>query len=478
MSALPSLSRPSTGTLYCWLVSAFLFCCLVLGGGPGGLQDYVLQIASLSLILLAVWRASSQVVRWDVPMLMLMVGFVLLAALQLVPLPPSIWHSLGGRAELVKEMATAGIQASGWHALSLNPAETERSLFWVLPGIATYLSACVMNEQERIRLVVVVFAVALFSLLIEVGQVAGGQNGILRFYGNDLQFAADGFFSNRNHLACMLAMTIPLAFALLVTALKRRVAGRYVSVAWLLFLVMTIASLLIALPVNGSRVAVILGALAILGSFAMLLRANLARRVMLALTGVGLLAVVLTVQIGVDRVLVRFQKDPVDDARWLIHATTLKAADHFGPLGSGLGTFVSAYQAVMPQRELGSSYANFAHSDYHQLWLETGIPGVALILMFVAWFAWRGTRAWTLRTRPYPALVLGWAATISILVVLGHSWLDYPLRKTAIIALTGLCCALLSSARFAPKPESKRARELRHDDDSMARHPADSSAHS
>ncbi|MEO5595575.1 MAG: O-antigen ligase family protein [Lysobacteraceae bacterium] len=421
----------------------------------------MLQFASVMLIVTAIWRARSQPTPWDRPMILVMLGIGVIAIAQLIHVPPALWQSLPGRAELIRQMTAAGVPVAGWRSISLDPVASERSLFWVLPGIAMYLCGCAMTVEERTRLVLVVFAVAFASLIVGVGQIAGGSEGILRFYGYGRTSMAVGFFSNRNHLACMLAMTIPLAFALLVTALHRRAAGRSVPVPWLLFLGLTVTSLLITLPVNGSRAAVILGGLAILGSFAMLLRANLARRVMLALIGVGVLAIVLTVQFGIDRVLDRLQRDPADDARWTIHATTLDAAHHFGPLGSGLGTFVSAYQAVAPERDLGPLYINFAHSDYHQLWLETGIPGVVVIVVFVLWFGWRGTQAWTMRTRPHAALILGWAASISILVVLAHSWVDYPLRKTATIALLGLCCALLSTARVPPPSEPQGNRRRR-----------------
>lgn len=441
-------------------MAAFLFLCLTLGGGPGGLQDYILQVAALGLIALSRWRNRLHTTIWDVPALALIVGITLLAVVQLTPVPPAVWHALAGRAEVVNQMTIAGVATDGWRAISLDPLATERSLLWVLPGIAMYLSACVMSANERTRLVLLVLVVALLSLLLSVVQVAGGPEGMLHFYRYGENVAAFGFFSNHNHLACMLAMTIPLAVGLLVAAQRRRAAGDHVPVSWLLLLAITIGSLLLALPVNGSRAAIVLGGLAMAGSLAMLFRAHLARRTVLALFGAGLLAIVLTVQFGMDRVLTKLQ-DSGDDQRSAVRATTAVAAHHFGMLGSGLGTFVLAYQAVAPERDIGPQHINFAHSDYHQLWLETGIPGLVLVVWFIVWFLWRGSAIWIMRPTTDPVLILGWAATVSILVVLVHSGFDYPLRKTAIIALTGLCCALLSSART---PTSERLPEVQGDD--------------
>ena len=99
---------------------------------------------------------------------------------------------------------------------------------------------------------------------------------------------------------------------------------------------------------------------------------------------------------------------------------------------------------MSPERDILPQYINHAHSDYHELWLETGWLGVVLIGVFLLWYFWRSWQVWRRSEVPSMALNLARAASVSIAVVLAHSWVDYSLRKSAIIALLGLCCALLS----------------------------------
>ena len=445
-----------------WMCASLLYGCLVFGGGGGWFGDSLLQIFSLPLVLIAASRLMRKPMRLDAPVLILLGGLFLLAAIQLIPLPPAIWQQLGGRAELVQQMAMLGIHP-GWHPLSLSPTATERSLLSVLPCVAITLSVSTMAAQSRTRLVVLFCLFAVLSLLLELAQIGSGPDSVLRFYGS----SAVGFFANRNHFACMLAMTIPLAVALLISTLRARTSGHPAPAAWPLLVSMMIGAVLIALPITGSRAGLALGVLAVAGSFGLLLRAGLARRTVFTLMGVGALGLLLVAAFGLDRVLSRMDEDSATDTRWTMHATTLEAAHHFGPLGSGLGTFVSAYQAVTPAHDPPLHYINHAHSDYHELWLEAGWPGIILIAVFLGWYLWRSGAVWLTLAASPEALTLPRAASISIAVVLAHSWVDYPLRNTAMVALLGLCCGLLTRG-VCSKPD-------RIDTDS--RHRASHSAH-
>ena len=444
--SLGSLNFPLTrmGEQVRFLISAILFGgCLVLGGGGGGFADSLLQILSLLVILIAVWRCITLPALPDIPLLIVFAGILLLAAIQITPLSPSVWQHLNGRAELLQQMAAVGTRPS-WYSLTLSPTATERALFWTLPGVAMYLSSFTMTTQARARLVVMLLLVAAFSLLLGVGQIGSGPDSLLSFYGNGTISYAIGFFSNRNHFACMLAMAIPLAVGLLISKLIEQRSTHVISKPWLAFLLVVIVSILIALPLTGSRAGIVLGALAVFGSLGLLLRARMGRRIVLVAMTIGVVILFVGLLLGIDQLLPRLQQDPASEARWTIHATTLVAAHHFGPLGSGLGTFVAAYQAVAPERDILPQYINHAHSDYHELWLETGWLGVVLIGVFLLWYFWRSWQVWRRSEVPSMALNLARAASVSIAVVLAHSWVDYPLRKSAIIALLGLCCALLS----------------------------------
>jgi O-antigen ligase len=428
------------------LTALLLVACLMLGGGGGWFGDTLAQLLSLPILVLAGFRKSR--LPREPWLYALLAGIALLAILQLVPLPPGVWQSLPGRHALANEMVQAGVATDTWHSLTLSSIATERALLWMLPGIAMLLSTLAMSAHQRGWLVLVLLGFAIASLLLGLAQLAGGPDSGLRMYRPTSVLDAVGFFSNRDHFASFIAMAIPLAVGWLALAMQPAVRGQRMNPGWIVFLCLTIIALLLALLLSHSRAGLLLAVLALAASVALLLRSGLSRRMVLMLSAVGLVGVLLVAQLGLNGVLDRMDKNLANDPRWTIHANTLDAARHFWPFGSGLGTFVAAYQTSAPERNLQSHFVNHANSDYYELWLEGGWPALLLIGGFLTWYLSRTMRIW-LRSAalpPTPALTMARAASISLALVLLHSTMDYPLRKSAIIAVFGLCCALLASA--------------------------------
>ena len=428
------------------LTALLLVACLVLGGGGGWFGDTLVQLLSLPVLVLAGFRWS--LLPREPWLFTLLVGIVLLAILQLVPLPPGIWQSLPWRHALANEMAQAGVGTNGWHPLTLSPIATERTLLWTLPGIAILLSTLGMQARQRGWLVLILLAITVVSLLLGMAQLAGGPDSELRIYRPTSVLDAVGFFSNRDHFASFIAMVIPMTAGWLALAAQPGAGGMHAYPGWVVLLCLMIIALLLALLLSHSRAGLLLAVLALAASFVLLLRSGLSRRVLLLLAGVGLVGVLLAIQLGLSGVLDRMGKDPANDSRWAVHANTLDAARNFRPFGSGLGTFVAAYQSIAPERDLQPRFVNHANSDYYELWLEGGWPVLLLVGGFLIWYLSRTMKIWLRSTpsSPTAALTMARAASISLALVLLHSAMDYPLRKSALIAVFGLCCALLASA--------------------------------
>ncbi|MBS0193336.1 MAG: O-antigen ligase family protein [Proteobacteria bacterium] len=449
------------------LAAAVAIGALLLGGGAGWLGDTVVQLLSLPLFVLSglEWRRQA----WkagDWMLLALIGGVLLLGALQLMPISADVWARLPGRAELLADLHAAGLRPVTY-SLSLNPVATERSLLWLLPAVAMLLATRWMSWRQTRVLLIVLFATIIFLLGFGVMSKTATNSDVLATVRESvaqtnlaLNSISDpnasapaapvdsGFavYSNRNHFATLLAMTIPLALGAALAVWRRSDRDKKNAFATQsLMFVLVLIGLLIGVVETKSRSGFVLGPAALAAGLLMFPRMGLSRKLTwLAVGGVLAIVAIAVILVG-SGTLDRFFTESADlDLRWGIHATTLDAARHFGVLGSGLGTFVEAYQQVVPHEGYLAAYVNHAHGDYHELWLETGWPGAALLIAFLGWYLQASFKAWTRKSTDAP-VVLARAASIAILVVLAHSYLEYPLRKTAILALMGVVCGLLQA---------------------------------
>ena len=120
-------------------------------------------------------------------------------------------------------------------------------------------------------------------------------------------------------------------------------------------------------------------------------------------------------------------------------STTAQIAGDFAPVGSGLGSFSDAYKLYENPGEVTRTYVTHAHNDYLEIAAELGVPGVLLLLLFLAWWARAAVSPWrTASTDAYAR-----AATIASAAILAHSFVDFPLRTAAISSLFAACIVLM-----------------------------------
>jgi hypothetical protein len=80
--------------------------------------------------------------------------------------------------------------------------------------------------------------------------------------------------------------------------------------------------------------------------------------------------------------------------------------------------------------------------------LETGFAGIALMVLFLLWWAQRVFLVWRAAEPDHAAR----AATIASAVILAHSFVEFPLRTAAIGAVFAMCLALMAE----PRPRARR----------------------
>jgi O-antigen ligase len=213
---------------------------------------------------------------------------------------------------------------------------------------------------------------------------------------------------------------------------------------------LAIVILLAAEAMARSRAGMILTMVSLAGVYGLVLTDR--RRRTLSATPLNFLfaatgtAFILVIQFALYRVLARFNTDPLDDLRLQFARTTIEAAWAYMPFGAGMGTFVPVYGMFeKPQDLFAHAYINHAHDDVLELWLETGIFGIALMGAFAAWFVSRAAKIWrhaSVGANEFDRS-LARAATIAAALIVTHSFLDYPLRTAAMTAILAFACGLM-----------------------------------
>lgn len=436
----------------------YLIACLLLGGASaaGFIANLILQIAALPLIGWALWQIVQEPppvsVRAPLGLLFLLVA---IALLQLVPLPPAVWTWLPGREAVAKGYRLLDIPLP-WLPLTLTPGSALASLLWLLPSFAILLSIAILGAFRGRGIAVAIIAVTLASVALGALQVIGGTSTYfyhITNYGN-----AVGFFANANHNATLLLVCIPFLAALQLALLKKGRSTRNASAIRLL-VGAAYAVIFVGLIINSSLAGIALGIPVAMTTFILFsARRRAPHRGLIAANLVISAAALVTIAIGpFGNNLFGHQTANVELSRQTSFALTLRAAREYFPLGSGVGSFQPVYRTQEPLETITTIYMNHAHSDWLEILLETGLPGIALASLFMIWWVYRAHAIWTADEPDYFAQ----AALVASAAILLHSVVDYPLRTAALSAVFAACIGLMSGVR--PVVKARRTQSsVRH----------------
>lgn len=433
----------SANSLPFTLAALLLLAALVLGGGQGTLGDSFVQLLALAVIGLSLWRHSAEPDARLPRFAWLVLVPCALPLLQLMPIPEGLWLLPGARQALGAELASGEVDAM--HRWSLVPLATERALFWLLPVVALFLATLQLDAGQRKGLLGIFVVLAVMSVVLGLAQLAGGTDSALRFYTITNKTEAVGFFANRNHLASLLAVALPLVVVGTARWLGKREEWNASTVLGLLAGIGLVALLILGIAIARSRAGLLLGMLGLLGSFPLVLGQRRRRGTGRVLAIAVALGLTLVVQFALFGILQRLETDPLEDERFRYLPIATAVAEAQAPLGTGFGGFRRAFEAGDPSP--GHNYVNHAHNDYAELWIEAGPLAVlaALILLvcwcLALWQAWRRTGQGSRGERS-----LALTAALGLLLLALHSLGDYPLRTTALLAGAGLLAGVLAAA--------------------------------
>jgi O-antigen ligase len=425
---------------------AFVALVAVLGGSsrPDVSGLVLLRPMAILFCLYALLVVSSEQLRSVRAALLLVGSLMMLAILQLVPLPPGVWSSLPGR-EIVLEADTLIDLGEIWRPLSLDPDRTWNALFALFVPLGSICLVAAQGDRSQRTVLLALVGVGMLSAMLGILQAIGG--GLHLYEITHAGFPV-GLFANKNHQAILLLWLMLAASYLAATAephgptstARLGLALAAIAVVFpLLILTGSRAGLALCLP----SVAVCAWLLLRSPATALLLQRSRWRgRLLLAgglIVGVGLVAFVFamlafsTRQTALSRL---FELSAADDLRSLYLPRFIEMSRDYFPTGAGLGAFQEAFNAYEPTSSLTARYMNQAHNDPVQLLIEGGLPGLAIILAGMIWLAWASWRVWTSAGRRARESAVFYGASITLWLVAGV--VDYPLR-TPLGAMVVAC---------------------------------------
>ncbi len=448
-------------------------------GGNRPLPLLLMELVALALLIGLIWGSTRllqpSALSW--PIQSFLIAFFLLPLMQLLPVPLALWANLPGREFYAGALHLAGVDGVdfGWRAISLVPSSTEAAWLALLPPLAVFVVAGFLASRQLLALMQVFLGIAVGQALLGLIQYGDGVGSVFRFGNTLMGGSASGTYINRNHLAGLLEMALPVALALLVATvghgvprysghgrrkrtLRQRLARFSVNrINQATLYGATALAILLGLVFTRSRAGISLAMLGILlctALFSTRLGGRNAYGLIGSFTAVG---VGLAGLIGLAPVWSRFAySDPIEDGRWRIFDATLQAVGEFFPLGSGGGTFEDVLRRFHPADFLGVTI-NRAHNDYLEWLLEFGLAAGLLIAVWLVFYLRQWVRVWK-RGEWMPLRFVQVGAGIALLLMMLHTLVDFNLRIPANAIFTALLAAVFFHRPVEEERQSTRQR--------------------
>jgi O-antigen ligase len=370
--------------------------------------------------------------------------------------------SLAGRDTFAQgaELFDAEGAAKGWKTLSVVPGATLTSGLGVLLPVAAFLGARLLDPTRMLTLVKLLIAVAVTQGFLGLVQFGTAQTGDMLFQvpGGHTD-SATGSYANRNHLAGLMEMTLPLVLALFFYALHHAASPQRAK-GWLRQKAAYLTSrsggttviygliavfLIISVLFTRSRTGIALSLLGVVIAAMMFARRPAEGTKLGPVLAVLALAAVGALGIGLAPVVERFSVAAVgEDTRWQLFDLTIEGGKTYLPVGTGPGTFPWVFPAWQPA-ELGNRFVNRAHNDYLEWLFDVGLFAAALLAIAVVVYTRQWKRLHNGRDGSRCHLVQA-AAGISLLLLAIHELVDYNLYTPMNQVVFGLLAAVFLAA--------------------------------
>lgn len=376
----------------------------------------------------------------------LLAAMIVLALVQLVPLPPWVWSGLPGRE--IFAQATFG-EPEPWRSWAIVPSAGHNAAASLVVPWCVLMLVVAMTDRERALLLTMVLGAIAAGALLAVLQFSAValDNPLI----NEPLGQITGNFANRNHFALFVAVGCLVATVGMFGKGRVKVG----QAAGTLGLVLLFALLILA---GGSRAGLALALIALPVSLLLVWKnrirfgRKLPQWVGPATVGVSaaLIVLLVVISIGAGRAVAidrLFTVDPGEDLRARALPSVIKAIGVYFPFGSGLGGFDPVFRVHEPLELLGRVYLNHAHNDYLEIALDAGLAGVLLLGTAISWWAFASIQVW--RAKSETETTLGQLGSAILLLVFVASAFDYPARTPMMMALITIAAIWLSRGAHA-----------------------------
>lgn len=436
---------PMDNILEISLVLMIVAVTLAFGGvEPGAftLMEVVMSLAVLLHLLRQTreGKFSLPIPRWPV-------FFILLALLQVIPLPSKFIESLSPARLMSLDLAGVSPVKGVWTTLSIYPHDTVLALVKILAYVGSFMLAAYLfdSRKGKSNLVRGLIYLGCFEAAYGTVQYLTGLHKIFAYTKQyDLE-EATGTYINRNHFAGLLELTMPFVLGSIfyhyqLWSERRRAGGDRRTAAarssagirsiFYLFLLLIMA---VGVVLSRSR----MGILAVVFSIVFVaMLAQFKTRQRIWMLGVFLFLVCVAgygLWIGLDPVLSRFEemRNPNYlrmEGRVSFWTASLQMIRDYPLFGSGLGTFPIAFRRY--QTEMVDTFVDHAHSDYLEFTSETGLLGGALLFLPILYLLGRMVVSFLGDPRRYRRAVT-LSCIGSTLALLLHSFTDFNLQIPA-----------------------------------------------
>ena len=384
--------------------------------------------------------------------LVFLAALILLIVIQTLPAPAG-WPLTETDRDIARSGAALLSDRVISPAISVFPEATIAAGLALLAPFAAFVLIAGLSWRRGAALMA--WAIPLLgadSALLGLAQVFTGDQSPLYLYDFTSHGLPAGFFSNVNHQASFLLMCLPFTAAL-AGRLRHDWEGQDTDTALAILVAACFLLILIGILGAGSVAGYILLVPVMLLSL-FLLRGG-RREGSGSGLGYAMILAILLFAGGIifsSPVLEGLGVTSLEDSdlsRVGITRTSLEILPEHWRLGTGLGTFEQVYHLYEDPGSVNRTYVAHAHDDYIEWAIETGVPGMVLLALFLAWWAAQMVRVWTGRIEGGSGLRR--AASIATLVIVLHSLVDYPLRTPAIATLGAVCLALMIVPRERPR---------------------------